>query len=556
MKKLPVLLLAVALLLSAIPMGVVAESASPAIVRTESQPQKGLRYGRSLLAKRPNGDQLLHIYDRVVEGLSVNLEGEAIYIGSPQYEHTWDDICDAVSSVLSDYPEFFFFNTYGYSLEYLYPQYIWTGEQLHARKQAVADRVAELTAGLDGKSDYLKSLILHDRLVDAVEYEAVGEHQTVFGSLVEGQAVCAGYARGYQLLMQSVGIPAWYVEGTADNGEGIGGHAWNLVQLDGNWYYTDVTWDDPIGLNGRYKVYTYLNVPYDKIRLNHFEDERLTALLPVADSIDCSYGVCKAVSMETFDVQRVIDALRGHSVTCFYVPGGAIDFIEKIQENSDAIYAELQYYIFRCNPIGDILEITITQKHTCTFKKCSVPATCSTPAYTADKCTNPYCTEEKNRVETPGTVGTHVYRDESDLLCDECACRREVFTGITFGGNSVTEEVDGLAFLYQANVAGVTIKGQWEADYSGATMNGYPLLGMGAIVSNGYSELDIPARKLFSVDTKTKTATFGIRIMDIPKAYRSLDITAVPYYIVEIDGVATTVYGAAQTASYDEVYNS
>lgn len=550
MKKTLALLLAFTLLLTAVPMGVVAESASPATEEVATEPKTELRYSRSLLAKRSNSDQLLYIYDRLVEGLSVNLNGEAIYFGSPQYQNTWDDVEEVIDCVLADYPEFFFFRSYGYGQQYFYPDYTWTGEQLRARKQAVADWVAQLTADLDGKSDYLKSLILHDRLVEVAEYEAVGDHQTVYGSLVEGTAVCAGYARGYQLLMQAVGIPTLYVTGIADNGQEIAGHAWNLALLDGNWYYTDVTWDDPIGLNGAHKVYTYFNVTYDQIRIDHIEDEALTALLPTADSTDCSYAVCKAVTMESFDVRELIDALRGHSVTHIYFPGDADEFLANLRECSGVIYAELQSSSIRCSHAGNVFEITLTQGHTCQFVTCNVPATCSTPAYTVDRCTNPYCTEEKNRVEISGPMGAHVYRGESDPLCDECAYRRDVFIGTTFMGNSVTEEVGGLAFLYQAKVVGATIKGQFEADYSGATMNGYPLLGMGAIVSNGYSKLDIPARNLLSVDSDGGAVTFGIRIVDIPGAHQSTSITAIPYYIVEIDGVATTVYGEAKTASY------
>jgi hypothetical protein len=43
----------------------------------------------------------------------------------------------------------------------------------------------------------------------------------------------------YQDLLQRVGIPSEVVISEAMN------HSWNLVQLDGNWYHVDVTWDDP-----------------------------------------------------------------------------------------------------------------------------------------------------------------------------------------------------------------------------------------------------------------------------------------------------------------------
>ena len=48
--------------------------------------------------------------------------------------------------------------------------------------------------------------------------------------------VCAGYAHAFQYCMQKLGIPAAYIVGYA--GEA---HAWNLLQLGGEYYCMDVT---------------------------------------------------------------------------------------------------------------------------------------------------------------------------------------------------------------------------------------------------------------------------------------------------------------------------
>ena len=53
------------------------------------------------------------------------------------------------------------------------------------------------------------------------------------------QAVCAGYARAVQYLLERLGIPCIYVEGnTIGSSEG---HAWNIVQIGGQYYYVDAT---------------------------------------------------------------------------------------------------------------------------------------------------------------------------------------------------------------------------------------------------------------------------------------------------------------------------
>jgi hypothetical protein len=53
--------------------------------------------------------------------------------------------------------------------------------------------------------------------------------------LIRGQGICDGYAKLMKYVLDRLGIPGDYVMNTE--------HAWNTVQLDGQWYYSDVTWD-------------------------------------------------------------------------------------------------------------------------------------------------------------------------------------------------------------------------------------------------------------------------------------------------------------------------
>lgn len=53
------------------------------------------------------------------------------------------------------------------------------------------------------------------------------------------RAVCEGYSRLFQALCWAQKIPCVYVAGNANGGN----HAWNAVQLDGEWLWVDSTWD-------------------------------------------------------------------------------------------------------------------------------------------------------------------------------------------------------------------------------------------------------------------------------------------------------------------------
>ena len=86
--------------------------------------------------------------------------------------------------------------------------------------------------------DYLASTIVYpyDDYVNRTEKESV---YNIYGALVEHEAVCQGYALAYQYLLEKYGIDSAMASSKNIN------HAWNVVKINGKWYQTDVTWDDP-----------------------------------------------------------------------------------------------------------------------------------------------------------------------------------------------------------------------------------------------------------------------------------------------------------------------
>lgn len=57
-------------------------------------------------------------------------------------------------------------------------------------------------------------------------------------------AVCDGMSKAYSLLCNMEGIPCVRVTGSAENAGTYGGHAWNKVRVDGEWFIVDCTWGD------------------------------------------------------------------------------------------------------------------------------------------------------------------------------------------------------------------------------------------------------------------------------------------------------------------------
>lgn len=114
----------------------------------------------------------------------------------------------------------------------------------------------------DGMTPAEQELAVHDWIIDHAAYDeshTFPNRSHPYGLLVEGQAICMGYANTFQLFMDLLDIPCVTVIGAS--GGSREDHAWNLVQLDGDWYAVDTTWDDPLG--------SYVGVPAANEKEHH-----------------------------------------------------------------------------------------------------------------------------------------------------------------------------------------------------------------------------------------------------------------------------------------------
>lgn len=82
---------------------------------------------------------------------------------------------------------------------------------------------------------------LDDSNVNRDTWECVS---ALAGQTGEAGPVCEAYARAFKVLCDRSGIPC-----ILEDGDAGGPHMWNAVQVEGNWYATDVTWNDPTGGN-------------------------------------------------------------------------------------------------------------------------------------------------------------------------------------------------------------------------------------------------------------------------------------------------------------------
>lgn len=110
-------------------------------------------------------------------------------------------------------------------------------------KKELDEKVREIIAGAPAGDDFAKALYIHDYIIKNCNYNLEERRfsSTSYGCLVEGEALCEGYAKAFDLLAKELGLPSVLVTGVDDSN---GNHAWNQVKINGDWYNTDVTWDD------------------------------------------------------------------------------------------------------------------------------------------------------------------------------------------------------------------------------------------------------------------------------------------------------------------------
>lgn len=109
------------------------------------------------------------------------------------------------------------------------------------RYERVNETADAILAGVEPEMDDLDKLIyFHDAIVELVTFNSAAGDQvyTLGGALGDKQAVCLGYAKALNLLLKESGIRIDCMISDSEN------HAWSYVELDGEWYHVDPTWDD------------------------------------------------------------------------------------------------------------------------------------------------------------------------------------------------------------------------------------------------------------------------------------------------------------------------
>lgn len=195
---------------------------------------------------------------------------------------TADEVFALINSLLQEDPRILYYAgcTY-YSNGLVKFQYAKDPQTAKTHGDALELKANDIIAGVikPEMSDYEKELAIHDYIVNHCRYDTANveadtippESFSAYGALVNGVAVCEGYAEAMKLLLDKAGVPTMIVIGYS---QGVG-HAWNLVKIQNSYYQVDATWDDPVMNDGTdVLTYTYFNLTDEEMAIDHIWEKK------------------------------------------------------------------------------------------------------------------------------------------------------------------------------------------------------------------------------------------------------------------------------------------
>ncbi len=221
--------------------------------------------------------------------------------------------------VVNDHPELFFVDGYQYT-EYGFDDivtsvvfqgtYTKTSAEVRLLKQQIEQRLSQCLAGVPESGDeYDIVKYLYEYLINSTEYDkSAADNQNICSVFLNGRSVCQGYAEAFQYMLQNMGIQAFVVTGFTNSER----HAWNLVRVNGEYYYIDPTWGDAsYTLEGEAADsvsvppinFDYFLVTTDELTRTHSIERAVE--LPECTSTKDNYFVREGLYFDRYDEDRL-----------------------------------------------------------------------------------------------------------------------------------------------------------------------------------------------------------------------------------------------------------
>lgn len=109
-------------------------------------------------------------------------------------------------------------------------------KKFQRRYKKVIKGLDEVLSSIDSSmSQADKAMAVYIYLAENTTYKESSDAHTGYDVLVNHVGVCDGLANAYALAMNTLGIPCGVVSNYSKN------HSWNIIKIDGIWYFVDLT---------------------------------------------------------------------------------------------------------------------------------------------------------------------------------------------------------------------------------------------------------------------------------------------------------------------------
>lgn len=229
------------------------------------------------------------------------------------------DIDRIFQCVLIDHPEIFYTTGYTYTkysrgdrtvgIDFA-GTYSLPVEEAVNKAEEIRGRASEWLSDIPSDaSEYDKVKAVYEKIIFSTDYDLnASDNQNIASVFLGNSSVCQGYAKATQYLLNHLGVMCTLVQGTVDTGEA---HAWNLVRVEGDYYYVDTTWgdasyrmEDGSGQEELPEInYDYLCVTtQDLLRTHRIES---VVAMPECTATQANYYVREGVYFTSYDAEQM-----------------------------------------------------------------------------------------------------------------------------------------------------------------------------------------------------------------------------------------------------------
>lgn len=229
------------------------------------------------------------------------------------------DIDRIFQCVLIDHPEIFYTTGYTYTkysrgdrtvgIDFA-GTYSLPREEAVNKAEEIRGRASEWLSDIPSDaSEYDKVKAVYEKIIFSTDYDLnASDNQNIASVFLGNSSVCQGYAKATQYLLNHLGVMCTLVQGTVDTGEA---HAWNLVRVDGDYYYVDTTWgdasyrmEDGSGQEELPEInYDYLCVTTQELLRTHRIESVVD--MPECTATQANYYVREGVYFTSYDAEQM-----------------------------------------------------------------------------------------------------------------------------------------------------------------------------------------------------------------------------------------------------------